>query len=136
MDAWLAEMRALQKETTACKEAPEACLESKEPASLQIESEAEHEEVPKQEAAVKPVRALKKWHGDQNLALGSHQKLKKRTQGSGGSQKKIYATCTGMTNHAGVAGCKRHGHQGQGQNNVVQGTQKGRAFGKKHWVQP
>jgi hypothetical protein len=45
MDAWLAEMRAWQKETTAGQGATEACLESKEPTSL--ESAAVHEEVPK-----------------------------------------------------------------------------------------
>jgi hypothetical protein len=61
MDAWLAEMGAWQKETTDL---------SKETTSLVVESEAEHEEVPKEEATVKPGRALKKQHGDRNLAVG------------------------------------------------------------------
>jgi hypothetical protein len=36
-------------------EVMEACLESMEPTSVQIESVAVHEGVPKEEAAVKPV---------------------------------------------------------------------------------
>jgi hypothetical protein len=44
-------------------------LESKEPTSLVVESEAEHE-VPKEEATVKPGRALEKRNGDRNLAVG------------------------------------------------------------------
>jgi hypothetical protein len=39
-------------ETRACQEATEACLESKEPVSMEVESVAEHEEVPKEEVAV------------------------------------------------------------------------------------
>jgi hypothetical protein len=34
------------------------------------ESVVEHEEVPKEEAAVKPVRELKKSHRDRNLGIG------------------------------------------------------------------
>jgi hypothetical protein len=37
-----------------------ACQKAKEPTSEEIESEVEHKEVPKEEAAVKPVRALKR----------------------------------------------------------------------------
>jgi hypothetical protein len=39
----------------------------------EMKSVVEHEEVPMEEAAVKPVRALKKWHGDRNLAAGHCQ---------------------------------------------------------------
>jgi hypothetical protein len=38
----------------------EACLESKEPTSVQVESITVHEEVPKEEVAVKTVTLLKK----------------------------------------------------------------------------
>jgi hypothetical protein len=38
----------------------EACLKSKEPTSLEVEYVVVHEEVPKEEAAVGTVRALKK----------------------------------------------------------------------------
>jgi hypothetical protein len=44
----------------ACWEAAEACLESKEPTSLDVESVAMHEEVPKEEAAMEHFGALKK----------------------------------------------------------------------------
>jgi hypothetical protein len=62
-----------------------------------------HEEVPMEEAAGKPVGALKKQHGDQNLAIGCRQKPKKRIQGNGGSWKKSAAARRGLTCHAGVA---------------------------------
>jgi hypothetical protein len=55
MDAWIAEMGAWRNKMVACQETMKACLESKEPTSLEVESEAKHEEVPKEEAALKPV---------------------------------------------------------------------------------
>jgi hypothetical protein len=55
----------------------EACLESKEPTSVEIESVAVHDEVPKEEAITKTVRALKEWYGDRQLAVGHCQQLKK-----------------------------------------------------------
>jgi hypothetical protein len=79
MDPWIIEMRPWRKETTACQEATEACLESKEPTSLQVESVAVHEEVPKEEAAVETVEALKKRHGDVHPAVKSRGQPKKRT---------------------------------------------------------
>jgi hypothetical protein len=46
-------------------EATEACLErAKEPTSMELKSIAKHEEVVKEEAAVKSVGALKKRHRD------------------------------------------------------------------------
>jgi hypothetical protein len=36
MDAWLEEMKTQQNETTACQEVTKVCLESKEPASMEI----------------------------------------------------------------------------------------------------
>jgi hypothetical protein len=60
----IVEMRVWRKEMTACQEATEACLESKEPTSVEIGSESLHEDVPKDEASVKTVRALKKRNGD------------------------------------------------------------------------
>jgi hypothetical protein len=49
------------------------------------ESEAvvKHEEVSMEQAAVKPVRGLKKRHGDWHLAVGRRWKPKKRIQGIG-----------------------------------------------------
>jgi hypothetical protein len=56
-----------------------------------MESEAVHEEVPKEEAAVKTLRALKKRHGDRHLEVGHRGKQKERTQGDGGSRKTLAA---------------------------------------------
>jgi hypothetical protein len=42
----------MQATREAYFEKTEACLESKDPTSLEVESEAEYEEVPKEEAAV------------------------------------------------------------------------------------
>jgi hypothetical protein len=72
----------------------------------------EHEAVPKEEAVVKIVTALKKQYRDQPLTLKRHGQLKKGTQGNDGSQKKLAAACRGITQHAGVAWLKGHGHEG------------------------
>jgi hypothetical protein len=114
----------------ACLEKTEACLESKEPTSLEIDFESEHQEAPKEDAAVKTVRALKKRHGDRLLALERRRKPKKRTQGSGGSCKKLAAARRGMTRRAEVAPRK-----GRGRDNVARGTSKGRTFGKRRQAQ-
>jgi hypothetical protein len=70
----------------------EACLESKEPTSVEIKSVEVHEEVPKEEATVKTVRALKERYGDRHLAIGCCRQLKKQTQGNGGFWKKLATT--------------------------------------------
>jgi hypothetical protein len=119
----------------------EACLGKTEATNLdanpeEIESKAMHEEVPKEEAAVKPVKALKKWHGDRNLAIGRRQQPKKRSQGSGGFHKKLATACRLMTRRAGTAWHMGHCRQGQGQNSVARGASKGQTFGKKRRGQP
>jgi hypothetical protein len=63
-------MKTWRKEMTACQEATEASLESKEPTSVEIQPVVVHEEVPKAQAAVKTVRALKRRYGDWHLAVG------------------------------------------------------------------
>jgi hypothetical protein len=52
-----ASTNAWRKEPTACQEGMEACLESKEPSSVEIEPVAVHEEVPEENAAVKTVKS-------------------------------------------------------------------------------
>jgi hypothetical protein len=85
---------------------------------------------------VKPARALKKRRRDRHLAVGRRGKPKERTKGDGGSRKKLVATCRRMTRRAILARRKGHGRQGQGQDNVVRGTQKGRTFRKRHRAKP
>jgi L-fucose isomerase-like protein len=69
--------------------------------------------VPKKDAAVETFGALKDRYGDRHLAVGSRQQLKKRTQGNGGSRKKLVARRR-MTSRAGTARHKGHGRQGPG----------------------
>jgi hypothetical protein len=58
------EIRSWRKEVT------EACLESKEPTSVEVESLAVHEEVLKEEAAVETFRAMKERYEDLYLDVG------------------------------------------------------------------
>jgi hypothetical protein len=69
----------------------EACLGKMEATNLEanpeeMKSVAVHEEVPKEEAAVETLGALKKWRGYRHLDVGRRQKPKKRTQDNGGSR--------------------------------------------------
>jgi hypothetical protein len=51
----------------ACQETTEGFLECKGPISEEMQYEAVHEEVPKEEAAVKSFGALKNLRGDRHL---------------------------------------------------------------------
>jgi hypothetical protein len=86
------------------KEATEACLESKEPTSVEI-AQLEYPEIPKKEATVKSFGALKKWHGNRHIAVGRLEGPKEWTQGKVGSQKKLAAAAAGrgVTRRAGMA---------------------------------
>jgi hypothetical protein len=113
----------------------EACLEKMEAMDLEanleeMESESEHQEVPNEEAAVETVGTLE----DRHLAVGRHRKPKKRNQGDSGSRKKLAAAYRRMTRCAVPAQCKGHGHQGPGQDNVVQGTPQGWTLVKGRWA--
>jgi hypothetical protein len=126
VNAWREEMKANQK-------AKEACLE---PTSLEVESEVEHEEVFKEDAAVETSRAPNKRHGDRNLTEGQSGKPKERTQGKSGCRKKLATARRRMTRRAGVARCKGHCRQGQGKDSVVRGVPKGRTLGRRHQPKP
>jgi hypothetical protein len=89
------------------------------------ESIAVHEEVHKEEALVKTLRALKERYGDWHVAVGCRRQLKKWTKGSSGSQKKSAAALRGMARHAILALCMRHSHQGPGRDSVARGAAKG-----------
>jgi hypothetical protein len=139
-------MRAWRKKTTACQEATEACVESTEPTSVETESVVVHEVVPKEEAAVQTFRALKERYEDRYLAVEHRRQLKKRTQGDGGSRKKLTAACRRMTHRAGTARRKGRCHKGptvdqrrrkyRTRDKVARGTSKGRTFGKRRRAQP
>jgi hypothetical protein len=123
----------------------EACLGKTEATDLEANSEekgtvTEQQEVPKEEGAVKTIRALKEWYGDWHLGVGCNQQLQKWTQGNGGSQKKFTTTRRGMTCHAGVAQHKvcsltgptveQRQRKNQTKDSVARGTQKGQMFRK------
>jgi hypothetical protein len=57
----------------------------------EIKSESEHREVPKEEAAVETIEVLEDRYWGRHPAVGRLQQPKKRTQGDGGSWKKLAA---------------------------------------------
>jgi predicted RNA-binding protein with PUA domain len=63
----------------------------------EMKSVAEHQEVPKEKAAVKTIGVLEHRFGDRHLAVGRRRQAKKRTQGDGGSRKKLAAARRRMT---------------------------------------
>jgi hypothetical protein len=101
-----------------------------------MQSGVVHEEVPKEEAAVKPVRALKKQHRGWHLAAELHRMLKERAKGNGGCQNKLAVARRRMTHFAGVAQHKGHCCQGNGRHSVAPRTRKRQTFGRRHWTNP
>jgi hypothetical protein len=97
----------------------DGCLEKVEASQGEMQSEEVHEEVPKEEAAVKSFGALMKQHRGQHLAAECGQKPKKGTRGNGGSRMKLASACRGLIHHAGVAQCKGHCRQGHIMNSVA-----------------
>jgi hypothetical protein len=83
--------RAWQKEMKANQEVTEAYPEKMEANPEEMKSEAEHQQVPKAEAEVEIIGALKEQYGDRHLAVKCRRQLRKQTQGDGGSQKKLTA---------------------------------------------
>jgi hypothetical protein len=65
---------------------------------VEIESKAVHKEDPKEAAAVKTVRPLKKQHGDWHLAIRHCCQPKKWSQGNDRSQKKLAAASRRIPN--------------------------------------
>jgi hypothetical protein len=97
MDSHHGKLMTLMKAGKEKIENTGTCLVSKKPTSEEIKSEAKHEEVSMEEATVETFEALKERYRDQHLAVRCHGQPKKRTQGNGGSQKKLVAACKGMT---------------------------------------
>jgi hypothetical protein len=95
LDKWLMDLKDGRKETTTCKETTETKLN---PGLMQ--SIEEHQDIPKGEVAVMPVRESGKRHRVCNLDAERHQKRKERTQGNRGSRRKLAATCRKVSRHA------------------------------------
>jgi hypothetical protein len=84
--------------------------------------------IPKEEATVETVRALKKWHKYRHLTVRHCGQLLKWTQGNGGSRKKLAAACRGMNQRAIPSWFKFHSRKGIGRDKVAKGTPKGRTI--------
>jgi hypothetical protein len=97
-----------------------------ESTSEEIESKAEHEEVPKEEATVETLEALKERYRDRHLAIRYHSQLKKQTQGNGGSKKKMATVRGWLTRRAIPAWHKGPSCQGQGNTRLCQESRKDR----------
>jgi hypothetical protein len=68
----MAMFEADREEIMACQEAMKACLEeTNKQTPEEMKSVVVHEEIPKEHAAVKPVRGLMKWHRGRHIAAGS-----------------------------------------------------------------
>jgi hypothetical protein len=124
-------MEATHERMFSCLEKTETRLECKEPTSEDMESGAEHREVPKKLVAVKPIGGLRKQHRGQNLAIECHQEQEGRTRGNCGSRKKLVATGRKITLRAGVV--RRKGH---GRNIIARGAPKRRTLGRRHQPKP
>jgi hypothetical protein len=100
------ETQSLQK---ACHEATEAYTEDIQPDPRMMQSVAEHQEVPKEEAVVMPIGRLRKRRRGQNLAAERRHKPKKRIRGYCGSRKRVTVAERKMTRCAAVHGAGNTG---------------------------
>jgi hypothetical protein len=108
MMAWLTDLKINRQETMACQETMEACLECKEPASVEMKPEVTDEEVPLEDTARMPVGEPRKRRQDRNLAAQRRQKKEqKRTQSKNGCRKDLVAARRGTTRRATVARRRR-----------------------------
>jgi hypothetical protein len=85
------------QEMTACHKVTEAVTQKIQPDPRMMQSIAEHQEVPKEEATVMPVRGLRKRHMDWNLAAGHCQKPKGRILASCKSRRRLTIASRKMT---------------------------------------
>jgi hypothetical protein len=96
------------QETTACHEATDANLENTEPDPGKMQFVVEHQEVPKDDAIVKPVKARRKRRRGRKLTAGRRGEPKELTRGDCGSERKLAASYRKMSRHSAVAQRKRN----------------------------
>jgi hypothetical protein len=99
---------------------PDAMKIEQDPRMMQ--SVEEHQEVPREEVTVTPVRGLKKQCRVQKLAAECPQKLKERNWGCCGSQKRVTIADRRMFRHARLAWHKRTVFR----KNQIQGSRESR----------
>jgi hypothetical protein len=86
------------------------------------ETVAEQQEVPKEEAAVKTVRAQKKRYGDRHVVVGCADSCKNEPRVMMGPGRNWPPSAEGVSRHAIPAWRKGHCHHGQGKDKAVQRT--------------
>jgi hypothetical protein len=109
----------------------------KEPTSEEMESGAEHQEDPKEDAAVKPVGGLRNRNRDQNLAAKRSGQPEEQTRGNCGARNELAPASRKMTGHAGGAQHKANFIRKHSiRDNVEQETWKGQTEEKRRWKGP
>jgi hypothetical protein len=102
VNSWTADMKYGRNGMMACQEKTEARLDCKEPTREEMESELE-QEVPKEDAVVKPVKGQKKRHRGRKLAKERRGEPKELTPGICRSWRKLAAACRKVSRHARMA---------------------------------
>jgi hypothetical protein len=95
-------------EMKVCHEATETDIEKIEPDSGMMQSVAEHQEVPREDASVMPVRGLRKQRRGRKQAAGRREEPKKLNRGICRSWEKLAAACRKVSRRATVAWRKRN----------------------------
>jgi hypothetical protein len=108
LDAWIANIKVARKKTTACQEVMGANPEKFEHDPGKMQSMEEHQEIPKEDTVVKPVKGREKRHRDRKPAAGRRGEPNELTRGDCGSGKKLAAACKKTTHRATVAWRKRN----------------------------
>jgi hypothetical protein len=108
LDAWITDIKDAWKKMTACQEVTGANPEKIEPDLGKMQSVEEHQEIPKENSIVKPVKGRKKRHRDRKPAAGRRGEPNELTRGDCGSGKKLAAACKKITGRETVAWCKRN----------------------------
>jgi hypothetical protein len=98
-----ADMKACQ-ETTVCHEATEADVEKIEPDSEMMQSAADHQEIPREDAALIPVGGLRKQRRGRKQAARRREEPKKLNRGICGSRENLAAACRKVQEWHGARG--------------------------------
>jgi hypothetical protein len=101
-----------------------------DPVRRMMPSAEEHHKIPNREAAVTPVRELKKRQRVHNLVADYRQKKQERTRETCGSRK-FATTHRGIAHCAGVAQRREHGHKRYNQDCVAAGSPEGQMSGMR-----
>jgi hypothetical protein len=108
INTWITDIKDVHKgKTTASQEATEANTEKTEPDMGMMQSVAEHQEAPKEDAVVKPGKGRKKRRMGRKPAAGRRGEPKELTRSECGSGKKLTA-CRKVSSCATVALRKRN----------------------------